>query len=150
MCSAGTTVRISRSDATPEEKQAARAARQAAEKERFDQLVEMQKFVPPLWVPYGALALAEHRVLPALLGMFGCAGLGVLGLRRAYRSTVRFYHGETGGKAGRSGAQSDFRKVHRARQSAEELARIPFAGYSPSRPPPWLWAACVRCCARRR
>jgi hypothetical protein len=38
-------------------------------------------------------------VLPALLGTFGCLGLGALGLRRAYRSTVKFYQGETGGQA---------------------------------------------------
>jgi hypothetical protein len=37
--------------------------------------------------------------LPALFGTLGCLGLGALGLRRAYRSTVRFYHGQTGGKA---------------------------------------------------
>ncbi|HWN96440.1 MAG TPA: hypothetical protein VNT99_15530 [Methylomirabilota bacterium] len=85
--------------ATPEEVQRNRAARKAAEKENIRQLVEAQKFIPPLWLPYGALGLAEQRVLPALLGTFGCLGLGALGLRRAYRSTVKFYQGETGGKA---------------------------------------------------
>jgi ABC-2 type transport system permease protein len=88
------------SGATPEEVQRERETRQAAERERFAKLVDMQKFIPPLWLPYGALALAEHRVLPALLGMLGCATLGALGLRRAYRSTLRFYQGETGGQAG--------------------------------------------------
>jgi hypothetical protein len=38
-------------------------------------------------------------MLPAVLGLLGCAGIGALGLRRAYRSTVRFYQGETGGRA---------------------------------------------------
>ena len=85
--------------ATPEEVQRDRAARQAAKKETVNQLIAAQKFIPPLWLPYGALGLAEKRVLPALLGTFGCFGLGVLGLRRAYRGTVRFYQGETGGKA---------------------------------------------------
>ena len=75
-------------NATPEEMQRYQAARSAANKAAFDTLVAVQKFVPPLWVPYGALGLAEHRVLPALLGILGCAGLGALGLRRAYRSTV--------------------------------------------------------------
>jgi len=65
----------------------------------FHRLVAMQGFIPPLWVPVGARGLAEGRVLPALLGTLGCLGIGVLGLRRAYRSTVRFYHGETGGMA---------------------------------------------------
>jgi ABC-2 type transport system permease protein len=58
--------------------------------------------VPPLWVPVGAQALAEGRVLPALLGILGVAGIGAIGLRRAYTSTLRFYHGETGGKASAS------------------------------------------------
>jgi len=34
-----------------------------------------------------------------LLGTIGAMFIGALGLRRAYRSTVRFYQGETGGKA---------------------------------------------------
>jgi hypothetical protein len=85
--------------ATPEEVQRNRAAREASGKASVSQLIEAQKFIPPLWLPYGALGLAEHRVLPALLGTFGCLGLGALGLRRAYRSTVKFYQGETGGQA---------------------------------------------------
>ena len=84
---------------TPEEVQRQRETRQAAEKAKLNKLVALQKFVPPLWLSYGALGLAEHRVLPALLGTVGCCGIGVLGLRRAYRSTVRFYQGGTGGKA---------------------------------------------------
>src|SRR5262249_32956001 len=51
-----------------------------------------------LWLPNGAYGLAEGRVLPALLGTIGGFALGGLGLRRAYRSTVRFYHGETEAK----------------------------------------------------
>jgi hypothetical protein len=74
-------------------------ARQTAEQEKFHQLVAAQKFIPPLWVSVGAQGLAEGRVLPALLGTLGCLSLGALGLRRAYRSTVRFYYGETGGNA---------------------------------------------------
>ncbi len=65
----------------------------------FQNLVAMQGFIPPLWVSVGAQGLAEGRVWPALFGTLGCCGLGVLGLRRAYRGTVRFYHGETGGLA---------------------------------------------------
>jgi hypothetical protein len=85
--------------ATPEEVQQNRAARAASKKEYLNKLIAVQKFIPPLWLPYGALSLAEHRVLPALLGTLGCFGLGALGLRRAYRSTVKFYQGETGGRA---------------------------------------------------
>jgi ABC-2 type transport system permease protein len=88
-----------RNAATPEEAQRLREERKAAERAMRDWFFTAQNFFPPLWVPSGARALAEGRVLPALLGTLGCLGIGALGLRRAYRSTVRFYHGESGGKA---------------------------------------------------
>ncbi len=67
--------------------------------EKLNQLLAAQKFIPPLWLPLGAQGLAEGRMLPALLGTLGCLGIGALGLRRAYRSTVSFYYGQTGGQA---------------------------------------------------
>jgi hypothetical protein len=67
--------------------------------ERLNQLLAVRKFIPPLWLPLGAEGLAEGRALPALLGTLGCLSLGALGLRRAYRSTVSFYYGQTGGQA---------------------------------------------------
>ena len=70
-----------------------RRERQEAEKARKEHFMLVQRFVPPLWVSYGALGLAENRVLPAVLGTLGCVGLGVLGLKRAYRNTVNFYQG---------------------------------------------------------
>lgn len=69
------------------------------ERQSFNRLLAAQKFVPPLWLPWGARALALHNPAPALLGTLGCFALGALGLRRAYRSTVRFYHGEIGGQS---------------------------------------------------
>lgn len=85
--------------ATPEEAQRQRQTKKQADEARFNQLLAVQAFVPPLWLPVGARALAEGRVLPALLGTLGCFGIAALGLRRAYRSTVRFYHGETNAKS---------------------------------------------------
>jgi ABC-2 type transport system permease protein len=76
----------------------ARRERREAEQARKEHLMTAQKFVPPLWVSYGALTLAEHRVLPAILGTIGCFGLGVLGLKRAYRHTLNAYQGVTTGK----------------------------------------------------
>jgi hypothetical protein len=73
--------------------------RRTAGQEKLNQLLAAQRFIPPLWLPLGAQGLAEGRVLPALLGTLGCLGIGAFGLRRAYRSTVRFYYGETGGQA---------------------------------------------------
>ena len=78
---------------TPEEVQRQQAARQEANKVKKERLVMAQKLIPPFWVSYGALSLAEQRVLPAGWGTLGCLGLGVLGLRRAYRNTVNAYQG---------------------------------------------------------
>jgi MFS family permease len=69
------------------------------QQEKFNEFLAAQKFIPPFWVPVGAQALAEKNPLPALLGTLGCLAIGALGLQRAYRSTVRFYHGEIGGQA---------------------------------------------------
>jgi ABC-2 type transport system permease protein len=51
--------------------------------------------VPFLWVGNGAMSLAMGNVWPAVLCSAGAFGIGALGLRRAYRSTVRFYQGRT-------------------------------------------------------
>jgi ABC-2 type transport system permease protein len=87
------------SPVSPEEQQRRKAAQSARAEEMFKQLKAARRFIPPLWVPLGAQTLAEGRVLPALFGTLGCLAIGALGLRRAYRGTVRYYHGETGGKA---------------------------------------------------
>lgn len=85
--------------ATVEERARQRQARDVASEESFGRLVAAERVVPPLWVPLGAQGLAEGRALPALLGTIGCLAIGALGLRRAYRSTLRFYQGESGGRA---------------------------------------------------
>jgi ABC-2 type transport system permease protein len=51
--------------------------------------------VPFLWVGNGAMSLATGNVWPAVLCSAGAFGIGALGLRRAYRSTIRFYQGQT-------------------------------------------------------
>ena len=75
---------------------AQRKAQRDSGQEKLDQLIAVQKFIPPLWLPVAAGALAEGRTLPALLGTLGCMAIGAAGLRRAYRDTLRFYHGESG------------------------------------------------------
>ncbi len=88
------------SPASPSEAaQNQRSPRKASGQEMLRRLMAAQEFIPPLWLPFAAGALAEGRMLPALFGTLGCLSLGALGLRRAYRDTVRFYHGETGQKA---------------------------------------------------
>jgi hypothetical protein len=84
---------------TKEERQLQHAQNRAVALHMLGNLDAAQGFVPPFWVPVGARALAMGNPLPALLGTLGCLGIATLGLRRAYRSTVRFYQGETGGNA---------------------------------------------------
>ncbi|NQV33075.1 MAG: hypothetical protein HQ515_10290, partial [Phycisphaeraceae bacterium] len=50
--------------------------------------------VPFLWVGHSASSLAQGHVAPALWRAAVLFGLGVLGLNRAYRMTIRFYHGQ--------------------------------------------------------
>ena len=56
------------------------------------------KVVPFLWVGNGAMSLDMGNALPAVLGTAGVLCIGGLGLRRAYRSTLRFYQGHTIGR----------------------------------------------------
>jgi len=66
-------------------------------------LLIANKVVPFLWVGNGAMSLAAGNVWPAVLCTAGGFGIGALGLRRAYRSTIRFYQGQTAvGKSKRS------------------------------------------------
>jgi hypothetical protein len=113
---------------TSEERQRQYQERAASSQKMFNNLVAAEGFVPPLWLPVGARALSEGNPLPALLGTLGCLGIATLGLLRAYRSTVRFYHGETGGKAAAkisNGPKNNF--VPRDKTKKEFLERsIPF------------------------
>jgi hypothetical protein len=52
------------------------------------------RYVPPLWVANGAMRLAEGNASPAIWGSMAELVIGIAGLARAYRSTVRFYQGE--------------------------------------------------------
>jgi len=79
--------------------QSARDAKNAADQQELDQFRSIQKYIPPLWLPLGAGELTEGRALPALYGTLGCLALGALGLRRAYRGTLRFYRGNPTSKA---------------------------------------------------
>jgi hypothetical protein len=85
-------------DATPEQIKQQVQALKTHNRETFAQLHLIEKFFPPLWLPLGARSLAEGRPLPALFGTLGCFAIAALGLRRAYRGTLRFYRGESGGK----------------------------------------------------
>ena len=80
------------------------AARKQAKKSDWDKAERTTRVLntalPPGWLAFGAADLADHSVLPALLGMLGLSLAGSLSLWRAYRTTLRFYsgHDQSGGK----------------------------------------------------
>jgi hypothetical protein len=57
-------------------------------------LLLAHEVVPLLWVSNGAMTLTVGNVLPAILSAAGMLLIGGLGIRRAYRATVRFYQGQ--------------------------------------------------------
>ncbi len=52
--------------------------------------------IPPGWLGYGAMTLKQHNPWPALGGTAMTWLVGLLGLRQAYRLTLRFYQGQEG------------------------------------------------------
>lgn len=77
-----------------EQEEAAAAGRR---KERnavlLDRFRTANAIVPPLWLPYGAMAAGETRVVPGVLGFAGMLLIGSASLWRAYHTTLRFYTG---------------------------------------------------------
>jgi ABC-2 type transport system permease protein len=57
--------------------------------------VSSHNYVPILWLPNGAMALTAGNPWPAVWGSLGTLVLGAAGLARAYRSTLRFYRGQS-------------------------------------------------------
>ena len=65
--------------------------------EQAGQIAKTVSMTVPLgWLPYGALASAEGRYLPPVLGILGMTLIGAVSLRRSYRTTVRLYTGNYG------------------------------------------------------
>ena len=73
------------------------------------------KVVPFLWVGNGAMSLAKGNALPAVLSAAGAFCIGGLGLKRAYRTTIRFYQGHT--VVGKSKQKPKAKKVHTVRKN---------------------------------
>ncbi len=107
------------SSVTGDTREERRQHREEANKRFFDNLILSQRFVPPFWVSVGARDLAEGNALPALLGTRGCAGLAALGLQRAYRGTVRFYQGASGGKAAVKNNPDELKKTSPPRDKSK-------------------------------
>ena len=73
------------------------AARQANRdlSRTLEQTVRLSNLVLPVgWLPLGAMAAAEGRILPAVLGTLGMLLIGIASLWRAYRTTIQLYQGQ--------------------------------------------------------
>ena len=77
------------------------------------------KYVPFLWVGNGAMSLATGNAGPAVLGAAGVFLIGGLGLRRAYRATLRFYQGQAASK--RTARRPKAEKVAAVRRNLLEV-----------------------------
>ena len=61
-----------------------------------ESVIQAHLALPPGWVGYGAMALKERNVWPAVGAAAVSSLIGVLGIMRAYRLTIRFYQGAEG------------------------------------------------------
>ncbi len=79
--------------------EAHRRAAQEANREtgqRWAQTARLVNLVLPVgWLPLGVMAMAEGRMLPAILGLLGMTLIGAGSLFRAYRTTIGMYQGQT-------------------------------------------------------
>jgi hypothetical protein len=65
--------------------------------QQFSRLAPVINMAVPLgWLPYGAMASSEGRLMPPLLGIVGMTFIGAVSLRRSYRTTMRLYTGNYG------------------------------------------------------
>jgi len=83
------------------------------------------KVVPFLWVGNGAMSLGMGNALPAVLGAAGAFVIGGLGLRRAYRSTIRFYMGHATGRRSKQRPKAEKTLTVRKNFLERQLPGIP-------------------------
>lgn len=109
----------------PIDEQMARQPVSRSKKPIPDMVLLAHKVVPFLWAGNGAMSLGNGNVLPAVLSAAGAFCIGGLGLRRAYRSTIRFYQGHK--VVGRSKEKPKARKIHTVRKNflERQLPGIP-------------------------
>jgi ABC-2 type transport system permease protein len=55
--------------------------------------------LPPAWLSWGVTSAAEGQMLPPILGIAGMSLIGAASLVRAYRTTIRYYTGQTNSRA---------------------------------------------------
>jgi ABC-2 type transport system permease protein len=88
-------------------------------------LLAAHKYVPFLWVGNGAMSLAQGNPWPAVLGSAGMFLIGGWGMSRAYRTTFRFYQGQTAGKSARQKPKAQKASAARSNFLEKQLPGIP-------------------------
>lgn len=89
------------------------------------EFLAVHKYVPPMWVGNGAMALATGNAWPAVGGSIGAMVIGALGLLRAYRSTVRFYQGTQNPKPSRERIRTETTRKSRKNFLERRLPAVP-------------------------
>ena len=107
------------------QKQTATDAESRAGKSLPPVVVAAHRYVPLLWVGNGAMSLCRGDVRPAILGGAAAFLIAGLGLRQAYRSTLRFYQGSTTGKRPSRRAKAERKSVAGPNFLARELPGVP-------------------------
>jgi ABC-2 type transport system permease protein len=62
----------------------------------------LNRILPIGWLPLGVMSAAEGNALPAALGFCGMTLIGGASLRRAYRTTIAIYQGQSTGRQTRA------------------------------------------------
>jgi len=83
------------------------------------------RYVPLLWVGNGAMSLGRGDARAAILGGAAAFLIAGLGLRQAYRSTLRFYQGSPTGKRPPRRAKAERKSVAGRNFLARELPGVP-------------------------
>jgi len=136
--------------ATPAEARLQREAKNKTNEGKFISTPRAQKIYPAAVVPVGAQALAEGRAPSRVARHLGMFRPRRARLRRAYRSTLRFYHGESGG--GKIAArQKPFGpgRCHNSHKSRPRSSNSAFPA-CPNRRAHSRSATFPQCCARRK
>ena len=106
--------------------QSLEALSQAEDEEDFRQVeriaVLANRVIPLGWLPYGAMTLAESRVVPFLGGTVGLMLVGLVSLGRSYRTTLRLYTGDTSAAVPKTTVQAVPEAVPQAVPAASQTA----------------------------
>src|SRR5213594_3355041 len=71
------------------------------------------------------MALAQGDAWPSIWGSVGTFIIGALGLRRAYRATLRFYHGQPSGRPTKKPPEAKATQRRAANFLEKEMPAVP-------------------------